>query len=181
VAVEIDDRIVDLARPITADSTLRLVTTRDPEAIEIMRHSAAHVMAQAVLRLYPEAKLTIGPVVEDGFYYDIDMEPISEEDFPKIEAEMKKSIAAREPFKRKEVSKAEALAFYKDEPFVQVCKTAPELKAVAGTNYCHVFPTLVKGRLVLFSAIDNLVKGASGQAIQNLNVLFGLPETMGLE
>lgn len=71
--------------------------------------------------------------------------------------------------------------FYKDEPFVQICKTAPELKAIAGTNYCHVFPTLVKGRLVLFSAIDNLVKGASGQAIQNLNVLFDLPETMGLE
>jgi len=72
-------------------------------------------------------------------------------------------------------------AFYKDEPFVQVGKTAPALKDIAGTNYCHVFPTLVKGRIVVFSAIDNLVKGASGQAIQNLNVLYGLPETMGLE
>jgi len=70
--------------------------------------------------------------------------------------------------------------FYKDEPFVQVCKVAPELKAIAGTNYCHVFPTLVKGRVVVFSAIDNLVKGASGQAIQNMNLLFGVDEMMGL-
>ncbi len=71
--------------------------------------------------------------------------------------------------------------FYKAEPFVQVCRTAPELKAVAGTNYCHVFPALVKGQVLLFSAIDNLVKGASGQAIQNMNILFGVDEMMGLK
>ena len=71
--------------------------------------------------------------------------------------------------------------FYQAEPFVRVCKVAPELKAVAGTNYCHVFPTLVKGRVVVFSAIDNLVKGASGQAIQNMNLLFGVDEMMGLK
>jgi len=72
-------------------------------------------------------------------------------------------------------------AFYKDEPFVQVGKTAPALKDIAGSNYCHVFPALVKGRILVFSAIDNLVKGASGQAIQNMNLLFGMTETMGLE
>jgi N-acetyl-gamma-glutamyl-phosphate reductase len=71
--------------------------------------------------------------------------------------------------------------FYQAEPFVQIPKTAPAVKDVTGTNYCHVFPTLVKGRVVVFSVIDNIVKGASGQAIQNLNLLFGLPETMGLE
>ncbi len=71
--------------------------------------------------------------------------------------------------------------FYQAEPFVRVCKVAPELKAVAGTNYCHVFPALVKGRIVVFSAIDNLVKGASGQAIQNMNILFGVDEMMGLK
>jgi N-acetyl-gamma-glutamyl-phosphate reductase len=71
--------------------------------------------------------------------------------------------------------------FYDNEPFVQVCRTAPAVKDVAGTNYCHVFPTAVKGTIVAFSAIDNLVKGASGQAIQNMNILCGLPETMGLE
>jgi N-acetyl-gamma-glutamyl-phosphate reductase len=71
--------------------------------------------------------------------------------------------------------------FYKGEPFVQICKTAPATKDVTGTNYCHVFPTLVKGQVVVFSAIDNLTKGASGQAIQNMNILFGLNETTGLE
>ncbi|HOV78270.1 MAG TPA: Asd/ArgC dimerization domain-containing protein, partial [Sedimentisphaerales bacterium] len=71
--------------------------------------------------------------------------------------------------------------FYKNEPFVQVRKTAPAVKDVYGTNYCHIFPTLVKGRVVVFSVIDNLTKGASGQAIQNMNILFGLRETMGLD
>ncbi len=71
--------------------------------------------------------------------------------------------------------------FYADEPFVQVCKDAPGVKDVAGTNYCHIFPTCVKGKVVIFSAIDNLVKGASGQAIQNMNIIFGLEETLGLK
>jgi len=71
-------------------------------------------------------------------------------------------------------------SFYKDEPFVQVCGTAPAVKDIVATNYCHVFPAFVKGRIVVFSAIDNLTKGASGQAIQNMNILFGLDEMMGL-
>ncbi len=71
--------------------------------------------------------------------------------------------------------------FYAGEPFVQIRKDAPAVKDVAGTNYCHIYPASVKGRIVSFSAIDNLVKGASGQAIQNLNIIFGLEETMGLE
>jgi len=70
--------------------------------------------------------------------------------------------------------------FYVGEPFVQIRKDAPAVKDVAGTNYCHIFPTLVKGRIVSFSAIDNLVKGASGQAIQNMNIIFGIDETTGL-
>jgi N-acetyl-gamma-glutamyl-phosphate reductase len=73
------------------------------------------------------------------------------------------------------------LDFYGDEPFVQVCKDAPGVKDVAGTNYCHVFPTCVRGTVVCFSAIDNLVKGAAGQAVQNMNLLFGLDETIGLK
>ncbi len=117
VAVRIDEQLVDLMRPITTDSTVRLVTTKDPEAIEIMRHSAAHVMAQAVMRLYPDAKLTIGPVVEDGFYYDIDMEPVSEEAFAEIESEMRKIVKAKIPIVRREVTKDEALDFYKNEPY----------------------------------------------------------------
>jgi len=71
--------------------------------------------------------------------------------------------------------------YYGGEPFVQICKDAPAVKDVTGTNYCHVFATAVKGRVVIFSAIDNLVKGASGQAVQNMNIIFGLEETLGLE
>ena len=70
--------------------------------------------------------------------------------------------------------------FYAGEPFVRICKNAPAVKDVAGTNYCHIFPTFVKGKIVSFSVIDNLVKGASGQAIQNMNIIFGLDETLGL-
>ena len=71
--------------------------------------------------------------------------------------------------------------FYRDEPFVQIRADAPAIKDIAGTNYCHIFPTCVKGRVVSFSTVDNLVKGASGQAIQNMNILFGLEETLGLK
>jgi len=117
VAMEIANTILDLNTKINHDTAIRFITTKDKEGLEIMRHSAAHVMAQAVLHLYKNAKLTIGPVVEDGFYYDIDMEPISEDDFPKIEAEIKKIIKNKEPFNRREVSKADALNFYKDEPY----------------------------------------------------------------
>ena len=72
------------------------------------------------------------------------------------------------------------LDFYDSEPFVQVRNVAPALKDVAGTNYCQVFVKSVKGRIIAFSAIDNIVKGASGQAIQNMNIVFGLQETLGL-
>ena len=71
--------------------------------------------------------------------------------------------------------------FYASEPFVQVRKDPPAVKDVAGTNYCHIFVTVVKGRIVCFSAIDNLVKGASGQAIQNMNIIFGLDESVSLK
>jgi N-acetyl-gamma-glutamyl-phosphate reductase len=71
--------------------------------------------------------------------------------------------------------------FYAGEPFVQVCAGNPDVKDVAGTNYCHVFAAVVKGTIVCFSAIDNLGKGASGQAVQNMNIIFGLDETMGLK
>ena len=70
--------------------------------------------------------------------------------------------------------------FYTGEPFVQIRDEAPAVKDVAGTNYCHIFPTCAKGKIIIFSAIDNLVKGASGQAIQNMNIVFGLEETLGL-
>ncbi len=117
VAMELNGSLVDLNRTIEADSSVRLITTKDEEGLEILRHSAAHLMAQAIQRLYKNAKLTIGPVVGDLFYYDIDMEPVSEDDFKTIESEMKKLAKAKLPIQRKMVSKEEALAFYGDEPY----------------------------------------------------------------
>lgn len=117
VAMELNSELIDLSRNIEADSEIEFITTKTSKGLEIMRHSAAHVMAEAVQKIYKNAKLTIGPVVENGFYYDIDMEPVSEDDFAAIEAEMKKIIKAKIPFVRKNVSKAEALEFYKDEEY----------------------------------------------------------------
>jgi len=117
VAMEIDSELLDLSRGIDKDSKIEFITKKDAKALEILRHSTAHVMAEAVQRIYENAGLTIGPVVENGFYYDIDMEPVSEEDFPAIEAEMKKIIKAKIPFVRKNVSKAEALGFYREEEY----------------------------------------------------------------
>jgi len=117
VAMHVNEQLVDLQTVVSSSAAIQFITTKDSEAIEIMRHSAAHVMAQAILNLYPDAKLTIGPTVEDGFYYDIDMEPISHDDFSKIEAEMKKIVKAKLPFHRKVISKMDAQNFFKDEPY----------------------------------------------------------------
>ncbi len=119
VAMQVDGKLVDMHHVLESDAEVRFVTKKDPEAIEILRHTAAHVMAQAVCSLYKDAILTIGPVIEDGFYYDFDMEPISEADFPKIEAEMKRIVSAKLPVKRREVSKSEALDFYAKDPYKQ--------------------------------------------------------------
>lgn len=127
VAMRIDDQLKDLLLPVTTDCSIAFITTNDEEGLDILRHSSAHVMAEAVLKVYPEAKLTIGPVVEDGFYYDIGMDPISEEDFGPVETEMKKIIKAKNTFERKVVSKQEALDVFKDNPFkVELINELPE-------------------------------------------------------
>ncbi len=117
VAMELDGEKKDLDSQIDHDASVRFITLKEREGLEIMRHSAAHVMAQAIMRLYPDAKLTIGPVVEEGFYYDIDMQPVSEEAFARIEAEMKKIVQEKQPICRQEISKADALALYQGEPY----------------------------------------------------------------
>jgi threonyl-tRNA synthetase len=117
VAMKINDQLLDLSRPIETDASIEFITTNDDTALEVLRHSAAHVMAEAVLNLYPDARLTIGPVVEDGFYYDIDMPPISEDDLSRIETEIQKIIKAKSTFERQVVSKEKALEIFRDNPF----------------------------------------------------------------
>jgi threonyl-tRNA synthetase len=117
VLAEVDGRQVDLYSPLPANGEvrLRLLTKKDPESLAVMRHSAAHVMAQAVMRLYEGVQLAFGPTTATGFYYDFALpQALSEEDFPRIEAEMQKIIKADERFERLDVSRDEALNLCKE-------------------------------------------------------------------
>jgi threonyl-tRNA synthetase len=103
VAAKVDGKVCDLSLPLANGATVAILTKRDAEALEVLRHSAAHLMADAILRVLPKAQLTIGPAVEDGFYYDIylpDGEKLTPEDFPKIEAEMHSIAKQNLPFLR---------------------------------------------------------------------------------
>ncbi|MFQ5414026.1 MAG: threonine--tRNA ligase [Phycisphaerae bacterium] len=111
-------RIIDLHQPLPGDCALEVLTASDdsPHSLEVLRHSAAHVMAEAICTLFPETKLVYGPPVDDGFYYDIDLErPITPEDFPRIEAEMARIIAEDRAFQRYELPRSEAMARLRDE------------------------------------------------------------------
>jgi threonyl-tRNA synthetase len=144
IAVKLDDTTTDLTTPVTKDAKFTVLTFKNDEGKEIFRHSAAHVLALAVKRIFPKAKLTIGPAVEDGFYYDFDVEtPFSEEDLNKIEQEMKKIVKENLKFERLDVSKDDAkkhmkgnkyklemiddlgdeqITIYKNEDFSDLCR-----------------------------------------------------------
>ncbi len=102
VAAKVDGEVTDLNRPLRDGAQVAIVTKRDAEALDVLRHSSAHLMADAILRIFPQAQLTIGPAIEDGFYYDIYLPEgkITPEDFPKIEAEMKRVAKESHPFER---------------------------------------------------------------------------------
>lgn len=128
-AGEVDGKVVDLRTEIAEDCTLNIVTLSDAEGLKVLRHTASHVLAQAVKRLRPNAKVTIGPAIEDGFYYDFDTEPFSREDLDALEGEMKKIIKEGHELKRFSLPKAEAIKFMqeKDEPYkVELIEELPE-------------------------------------------------------
>ncbi|RLB08256.1 MAG: threonine--tRNA ligase, partial [Deltaproteobacteria bacterium] len=116
VAVKVNGIPRDLSFQIEESSEIEPIYIDSEEGLEILRHSTAHVMAQAVKRLFPEAKVAIGPAIKDGFYYDFDYErPFREEDLPKIEEEMHKIIQEDYPFIRKEISREEAIRFFESK------------------------------------------------------------------
>jgi threonyl-tRNA synthetase len=118
VAARIDGRLVDLNTPVTGNPRVQIVTSKDKEGLELMRHSCAHVMAEALCSLWPQTKLVYGPTVQDGFYYDIDLDdPIRPDDFPRIEAKMQEIVEANKPFVRKELSRQEALDRLKNDKY----------------------------------------------------------------
>ena len=127
---EIDGEVKDLRTIVDKDCTLNIFTAKDPEGLAALRHTASHVMAQAIKRIWPETKLAIGPSIADGFYYDIDRdEPVTSDDLAKIEAEMKKIIKEALPLERFELPRAEAIALKKEknEPYkVELIEDLPE-------------------------------------------------------
>ena len=112
-AGEVDGEVVDLRTVIDHDCALNILTPNDKEGLRVIRHTASHVLAEAVKRLFPEAKVTIGPAIDDGFYYDFDAQPFSRDDLDKLEAEMKKIIKEGHELKRFTLPRQEAIQLMK--------------------------------------------------------------------
>ena len=128
-AGQVDGKVVDLRTVVDQDCSLNILTASDPDGLRTIRHTCSHVMAEAVKRLFPEAKLAIGPSIDTGFYYDFEHEPFSRDDLDKIEAEMKKIIKEGHELKRLTLKREEAIQFMKDknEPYkVELIEDLPE-------------------------------------------------------
>ena len=128
-AGEVNGEIVDLRTELSSDCNLNIVTASDPEGLRVIRHTASHVLAEAVKRLFPNAKITIGPAIDDGFYYDFEAEPFSREDLDRLEAEMKKIIKEGHEITRFTLPREEAIKFMqeKGKPFkVELIEDLPE-------------------------------------------------------
>ena len=134
VAGEVNGVMHDLRDELEADCELNLITLKDKEALSVIRHSASHVLAEAVKRVFPDAKLAIGPSIAEGFYYDFDHEPFSREDLDKLEAEMKKVIKEGANIEKFELPREEAIKFMeeKNEPYkVELIKDLPESEKIS--------------------------------------------------
>ncbi|MEM6423466.1 MAG: TGS domain-containing protein, partial [Pseudomonadota bacterium] len=129
-AATLDGRLTDLSEPIERDSALSIVTAKDDAALELIRHDCAHIMARAVQELFPDTRVTIGPVIENGWYYDFDREErFHEDDFAAIEKRMREIIAARDPVRTEVWDRERAIAHYEanGEPFkVELVQAIPE-------------------------------------------------------
>lgn len=130
VAAKINGKLTDLSAPLSQGDKVEFVTLKDKEGLEVYRHTCAHVLAQAVKTIFPTCNIAIGPVVDNGFYYDIDFNtPITQEDFEKIEAEMQKIIKANSPIERFELSRKEAIELmtrFKEKYKVEIINELPE-------------------------------------------------------
>ena len=128
-AGEVDGEVVDLRTVIDSDCGLNILTANDEEGLRTIRHTCSHVLAQAVKRLFPDAKVTIGPSIDEGFYYDFDHAPFSREDLDNLEKEMKKIIKEGHKLERFTLSREEAIRFMeeKEEPYkVELIRDLPE-------------------------------------------------------
>ena len=130
VAAKVNGELCDLSKKLSGGDSLEIVTLKDKEGLEVYRHTCAHVLAQAIKNIYPTSNLAIGPVIDNGFYYDIDFQtPITQDDFTKIEGEMQKIIAANTPIERFELPRAEALKLmkkFKEKYKIELINDLPE-------------------------------------------------------
>lgn len=175
LAAQVNGVTVDLSRKLEQDCDLRVLTFADAEGREVFRHSSTHLLAQAIKRLFPEAKLTVGPPLEDGFFYDIDLpRPLTPEDFPKIEAEARKVVAEDHPIRRYEVSREEAKEFFRkrDEDYkVLLVDDIPAGEAISMyeqgefTDLCYGPHIPATGRIKAFKVMS--VAGAYWRGDQN--------------
>ncbi|MCH7780303.1 MAG: TGS domain-containing protein, partial [Acidobacteria bacterium] len=163
VVARVNGTLVDLATPLRKDVDLALLTDRDPEALHVLRHSTAHATAQAVQELFPGTKIAQGPVIDNGFYYDFDRsEPFSDSDLEAIETRVREIIKRDLPIEREELSREDAVAFFKkeDEPYKLYFATTKGGDTVSiyrqgdWTDFClgpHVPST---GRLAAFKLLS---------------------------
>lgn len=135
VAAKINDRLSDLSEQITDGSTIELLSTADADGLDILRHSCAHIFGHAIKQLYPDVKMVIGPVIENGFYYDIlSDEPLTDKDLPIIENRMRKLAKKNYTIKREVISKEDAISIFEErkEPYkVELLKEIPEGEIIA--------------------------------------------------
>ena len=159
VAAKIDGKLVDLATIPQPGNDIELIAVDSPSGLEILRHSAAHIMAEAVKELFPEVKVTIGPAIEDGFYYDFDREqPFTPDDLKKIEKKMKELIKKNQPFSRREVSRGEALKQFAD--FGESYKT-------------ELINELPEGEVISLYQVGNFIDLCRGPHIPKTGILKG--------
>ena len=185
LAAKVDDRLVDMSHPITADARVSLFTWDSEEGKEVFWHTSTHIMAQAVKRLFPDAQLTVGPVLDQGYFYDIDTpRPLTPEDLEKIEAEMKKIVESDFPITRLELSREEAIAKFTEmnELYkVEIIKDLPEGEVISAytqgefTDLCYGPHLPSTGKLKVWKILS--VAGAYWRGDQNnkqLQRLYGI-------
>ncbi|EXJ22898.1 Threonyl-tRNA synthetase [Alkalibacterium sp. AK22] len=132
LAAKFNGELIDFSRKLERDGALEIITPDHEDALSVLRHSTAHLMAQAIKRLYPDVKFGVGPAIESGFYYDTDSEqPITDEDLKRIEAEMMAIVKENLPIVRKDISRKDALELFQDDPYKQeLIKDLPEDEAL---------------------------------------------------
>ena len=162
IAARYNGELVDYTRPLDEDGAIEIITKDDAEALDILRHSAAHIMAQAIRRLHPDVKFGVGPTIENGFYYDTDMEEqLTEDELPKIEKEMMEIVKANYPFERREVTRKEAVEIFREDPYkIELINEMPEDEIITVysqgefTDLCRGVHVESTGKLQVFKLLS---------------------------